>query len=110
MTVNHNSAMCLTTECDAIERLVPRHFDSRYRPRTVLWPSVLSAVTEPIGTAHKRRAHRKGPARAPVPFFLLAGLGVTDAACWERVSPRTLHASGSQARQESLAPQATEAP
>jgi hypothetical protein len=71
-----------------------------------------TAVTEPIGTAHKRRAS-EGTGRVPVPFLFAAqaaGLRVTNAPCWKRVSPRTLHASGSQAREESLAPQATEAP
>jgi hypothetical protein len=67
-------------------------------------PSVLTAVTEHICTAHKRRAS-EGTGRGAGPFLFAA-----QAALLERVSPRTLHASGSQAREESLAPQATEAP
>jgi hypothetical protein len=90
-----------------------RHFDSAINRTTKesncaigigCSPSVLTAVTEHICTAHKRRAS-EGTGRGAGPFLFAA-----QAALLERVSPRTLHASGSQAREESLAPQATEAP
>src|SRR6516225_900258 len=40
----------------------------------------------------------------------VARLSCDAAACWKRVSPRRLPASASHARQQSLAPPATEAP